>query len=354
MSNNAKSTNGKDKAVNTEIQMKAHTHDKETPDENAAVAGGNVPAPKRPLTLEQRLAKQLFSETTALAKQLSDEARELAKKRHTKMPPDEWNRRALILFEVIDLAERKRTGCRSIQALAAIRIVKEALWLSYPPTWEHPDGFGSLKEMLQAAGLGRRAIYDLTVVAEIIVPYCEANDIDIIPCVTYEYTKLAEVISYLKHQIRDESSTPDDIKATLAKVHGVPDRETIRFWRQSQPGRDHIGFASVHRQGVDGAIVVLRLNDEDDVQGVLTSSGIRGKFRFELLSFLQLKPSQVGIWIDEQRYRSLRDGTYLGLPAETSAAPMPAPSDGHEPRSDGELAASAQPNDTNISDAEEE
>lgn len=176
---------------------------------------------------------------------------------------DEAGAKAQMAFSALRLAESKRKQYRSAQAAIVVSIMQEPepLWLALI-TDQHPQGFGSLKEMLQAAGLGRSAVYDLDILGTKVVPYCKEHNIPIEPYVTEKkYPLLAEALPELKRVLAGDSD--NTVQEILDDISLASRRDSIRAKYRKSRG-EVVGKATVHYLDDDRAVAIVVI-DRDEV-----------------------------------------------------------------------------------------
>jgi len=138
------------------------------------------------------------------------------------------------------------------------------LWLAHPPTQDHENGFGSLREFLLAADISSTAACDLCRLEQI-VPFCDKKRIPIDRYLGEDtYPKLVEAGPTLKQAAIDEDKQA--VKDVLDDVKNASGREAIRH--KYADHRDLSGQGAVHRLE-DGRVIVLLLMDDDDAIGKL-------------------------------------------------------------------------------------
>lgn len=230
----------------------------------------NLSSTKEDIVTDQRdwhrYRAQELEETNAQVRRQWEDLKDQAAKSLGKVRPDvvvdEANLGAQMGLQIIAVAERNRRVYKSFQAVAVVSMARGQLWSAYPPTEKFPAGFGSLRKLLGAAELGGRTIYQLALLGDLIVPYCDSHGIDIGPYVSaMHYYKLVEVLPHIGRQIRDSSSTPKDIRSTLEFVKKSPNREVVRGWRKSQTDRPTSDDGSAERQPTKE--VISELQDHD-------------------------------------------------------------------------------------------
>jgi hypothetical protein len=219
---------------------------------------------------------------------------------------DEANEAAYELFRVVQMAETQRRVCRSVQAYAAVVVEHHSLWLAFPPIPNYPDGFGSLREFLEAAGLGRRAIYELRLLAEQVAPYCHAHKIDLGPCMAPRtYPKLADALPHLGRLIRNPDTAPSEVSSVLDTVQRSLNRDSVRA-KYQQPSTRAVGTAGVNLLHDGRAVMTILFDDERDVPDV--NAKLRGLVRWELIVAAKKLPHGASILIEDSNLRSSSDG----------------------------------------------
>jgi len=185
------------------------------------------------------------------------EAMARVKKRAIGKNWDEANLEALMAFEAMSAAEEERHNLRSMQAWLAYKVGRTQLYLAFPPTQEHPDGFGDMKEWLRAVGIKGSTLYDLDGLAMEVGPLLEREGYKVASYLNKDrYPKLAEAISKLRQVARGEDDTP--VSDIMDSVSRAQSRDDVRGkYRQS----DYIAEGAVNNLGRTSTIV-LETKDE--------------------------------------------------------------------------------------------
>lgn len=162
--------------------------------------------------------------------------------------------------------ETNRSDIRSLEFWIAVQIERDRLYLHYRPTDEHPEGFGSLRELLQAVGFSGSTLSDIATVAERVAPYAEEQGIDLGKYILSDNRpKLEAAISSLRSAA--EGGDRRQFESILADVEDQPSRDAMRRL-YVQPRKERIARGTTFR--ARGKVIIpLVIEDENDVQAIL-------------------------------------------------------------------------------------
>jgi len=162
---------------------------------------------------------------------------------------------AEVTLRMLQLSENHRSVQRVAQGFVVAYVARNQLWQA------HPDEFArsSLRNFLRAAGLGESTVSDLTALGEILVPFCDHNEIPIDSALTPgDWPKLREAIPALRQAAkRDDTGTARRI---LADVRNAVNRDAIRAKYRRR--RAKLGRGTTVRVG-NRALIVISASDSD-------------------------------------------------------------------------------------------
>jgi hypothetical protein len=165
---------------------------------------------------------------------------------------------AQIAASMIELAETQKWNIRSAQALIVAYLAETQLWQA------HPLGFSDLKEYLKNTGLGLSSVSELGDIGEIILPYCNANEIDLrsalLPGV---WARTRETIPALKRAI--VNNDPASVEEILNNVRAIQSRDALReMYRTRRTDK----IAQAAQYPVNGRTYIVVAVNHDNVQTI--------------------------------------------------------------------------------------
>jgi hypothetical protein len=192
---------------------------------------------------------------------------------------EEWdttNLNALIAFEALRGTETERQNLRSMQAWLAVKAGREQLYLAFPPTEERPEGFGSLTEFLEAAGVGAK--YKLNILAMVVTPLLDKHGYRIEDYLNRDrYPKLAEARSTLK-DIAEGTETEHTVEGVMDDVERATNRNDIRLKYSKRRG--YVADGAVNRLGAKRTMVIVA--DEEQVESFIRA--LQGRVDWHAIS----------------------------------------------------------------------
>lgn len=197
-----------------------------------------------------------------------------------KIAEDNWddtNLEAMVAFEAMRSAQEERHNLRSMQAWLAVKVGREQLYLAFPPTQEHPEGFGSLREWLKAVGITGSTIYALDGLGMEVAPLLEEHGIEVEQFLNSDrFPKFAETISALRKIARGEpvEYTVEDVIADVGKAQN---RDDMRLKYRTQT---YIANGAVNNLGNKRVMTIV--SKEEDFETLL--SALQGKVDWHVLS----------------------------------------------------------------------
>lgn len=199
---------------------------------------------------------------------------------------DDKNMEALVAFQAIKVAEDERHNLRSMQAWIAVRLEEEQTYLAYPPTEEYPEGFGSLSEFLQAAGISsRQRRYELGLVAGI-QGYLGYHGYDIYEYLNQDrYPKLINAAVQIKN-LATGKETEFELDEIMKDVETAQSRDDIRKkYREAK----HIAYGAVNHAGDMRVLTVVA--DEEAVSTLIKT--LQSKVDWSLSATAEEKDSEI-------------------------------------------------------------
>jgi hypothetical protein len=128
---------------------------------------------------------------------------------------------AQIAASMIELAESQKWNIRSAQALIVAYLAETQLWQA------HPLGFADLRDYLKNTGMGPSSVSEMGDIGEVILPYCNAHDIDLrsalIPGV---WPRTRETIPALKRAI--QANDAPGVEEILRNARTIFSRDALR------------------------------------------------------------------------------------------------------------------------------
>jgi hypothetical protein len=225
----------------------------------------------------------------ALVKRILEES----KARVLEYADESWgtnNIEAMTAFQAMKTAELERQNLRSMQAWIAVVVARKSLYLDMPPTEEHPNGLGSLKEFLDAAGIKGSTKYDLDGLGNEVAPLLEEQGYEVGEFLNKDrYPKLAEAIPRFRSIARGE-----DVDYTVPELvedvrHAQSRDEVRRKWRQQR----YVARGSVNKNHKH--TLVLIMVDEENLQSVLSS--LNGKVNWDLTSVMEDNGGELAVTV---------------------------------------------------------
>ena len=195
---------------------------------------------------------------------------------------------AEITMRMLTMSEQARHVQRSAQGYIVAYIAREQLWRF------HPDGYSSLRDFLRAANLNTCMVSELTAVGDLIVPYCDRQNIDIDPSLTPErFTKLREAIPALRGAIRDNDV--EGVNAILDDVAQAPSRAAVRSkWRKTRTKYGHGTTMNM----ADGRVLLVAVLDDGEAAS-LAARRLGGVLEWDLVLGSQVVNNTLRVVIDD-------------------------------------------------------
>jgi hypothetical protein len=173
---------------------------------------------------------------------------------------------AMVAFEAMQVANEERGNLRSMQAWLAVKVGRDQQYLSYPPTEDYPEGFGSMREFLKAAGITGTTVYALDGLAMEVAPMLEAQGYEVGQYLTRgRYPKLAEAMSQLRRIARGQK-TEYELAEIMADVERATNRNDIR---QKYRQQAYVADGAVNNLGSRSVLTIVA--NEERVQSLLNS-----------------------------------------------------------------------------------
>lgn len=143
----------------------------------------------------------------------------------------------------------------------------------------HPEGFDSLRDFLAAAGLGDYRRSNLVFIGDHLVPFCEANGIEIDPYFSdNNRAKTRAAIPAMRAVIEDND--PEGLKDILKIIDKAKTGRDIKV-KYRKP-RDKHGVGTTIRLG-DGRVIMVLVLDGDSATETIVKR-LRGGVKWELVA----------------------------------------------------------------------
>ena len=181
---------------------------------------------------------------------------------------------AWISKRMLELSEIQRKQKQTIQVLLTTWIAGaeegEPIWMN------HPNNYPTLRDFLYDVGteedgnkLNPSVISEIVTIAEIIVPYCNANGIDINGFIVSKmWTKLREVISYVRALV--ENDKKEEILDVLEDVKALPSRDALREKYRKVHNPKTAKSDVLSKNGVSVVVTVVQTDELSDIKRALS------------------------------------------------------------------------------------
>jgi hypothetical protein len=181
--------------------------------------------------------------------------------------------KAWISKRVLELSEIQRKQKQTIQVLLVSWITDtnggEPIWT------HHPNNYETLRDFLMDVGTEREGnklspsvVSEMISVAEIIVPYCRANGIDIDVFIASKmWTKLREVVSYIRSLV--ENNEREEILDVLDDVKALPSRLALREKYRKTRNPKYARSDVVTKNGTSIVVTVVSTDQLADIKRAL-------------------------------------------------------------------------------------
>jgi nitrogen regulatory protein PII len=190
---------------------------------------------------------------------------------------DDQNLEAMVAFEAMRSAQEERHNLRSMQAWLAVKVGREQLYLAFPPTQEHPEGFGSLKEWLRAVGITGSTVYALDGLGMEVAPLLEEHGIEVEGYLNADrFPKLAEAIPRLRDIARGEE-TEHTVQEIMEDVGKAQSRDDMRHKYRKQT---YIAQGAVNNLGNKRVMTIV--SADKDFETLLNT--LQGKVDWHAMS----------------------------------------------------------------------
>jgi hypothetical protein len=195
---------------------------------------------------------------------------------------------AEITMRMLTMSEKARHLQRSAQGYVVAYIAREQLWRF------HPEGYSNLRLFLRAAGLGSSVVSELTALGDVIVPYCDHQDIEINNALTPDrWPKLREAIPALRGAIRDNE--PDKVCDILDDVRKAVSRTSVR--NKYRMKRTKYGHSTTMRMA-DGRVLLVAVLDDEDAAELIVRR-LCGALEWDLVLGSQIVNNTLRVVIDD-------------------------------------------------------
>ncbi|MCJ7737803.1 MAG: hypothetical protein MUQ10_10915, partial [Anaerolineae bacterium] len=159
----------------------------------------------------------------------------------------------------------------------------------------YTEEFICLRDYLTAAELGRRTVYTLTLLGEVIVPYCDDHAIPIDGYLNqHDYPKLVDTFPYMRKRIA-EAAQPEEIQAILDDVRRSPTRDAIRFKYRLGVPKKPLGKGTVNHLKESKAVMTIYFDDQGAVAELVPK--LSGVVDWTLVATTLEHPSSVEVSI---------------------------------------------------------
>jgi len=201
---------------------------------------------------------------------------------------------AEFISEIYHLALKATVGVseatRSIQMHLVADISRKNAWQT------HPLGYSSLREYLQDTGLNKTQVSNLTMVGELLVPFCDAARIPIDHLLEKEHrSKTRNAIPALRSAIK--ANNKEQVQEILHDVEKAKNRDAIRKKYRNQ--REKYGRGTTVALA-DGRVLLLAVLDDDEAAQTIVGRMVGGVL-WELAAEAHLLPMSIRVNINDDR-----------------------------------------------------
>lgn len=187
---------------------------------------------------------------------------------------------SLVYQRMLELTKEKGEILKSCQAWIVVQLARSGVWMA------HPDGYSSIRQFLFASGMNKTEVSLLAGLAEKVVPFCDAQEIEIDPLLTDEHWgQLREGLAAAKAAVDAEDT--DTILELFDDVKQAPGRDVIRSkWQQHRTVLGHGASWKIDDQQV--FIIVAgdsdsSTNSSDGADAI--RNNLRGKVKWDLVIY---------------------------------------------------------------------